>query len=109
ANVILAAHFHENVEGSFTIVVPQSALSTATIQRRVADAVRIVPTGQILQSKEISGVVYLEADTNLDLVHAATWTGRLRLALAAEGLSRAMVTGPAALQSDVTPVLPSDP
>ena len=108
ANVILAAHFHENVEGSFTIVVPQSALSTATIERRVADAVRIVPTGQILQSKEISGVVYLEADTNLDLVHAATWTGRLRLALAAEGLSRAMVTGPAALQSDVTPVLTSD-
>lgn len=108
ANVILAAHFHENVEGSFTIVVPQSTQSAATIEHRVADAVRTVPSGQILQAKEISGVVYIEADTNLNLVRAAAWTGRLRDALVAQGLARAMVTGPAALQSDVTPVLTSD-
>jgi RND superfamily putative drug exporter len=108
ANVILAAHFHENVEGSFTIVVPSNSQSAASIERRVTDAVRTIPTGQVLQTKEISAVVYLEADTNLDLVRAAAWTGRLRHALAAQGLARAMVTGPAALQSDVTPVLTSD-
>ncbi len=108
ANVILATHFHENVEGSFTIVVPRGTLSTISIQQRVAGAVALVPTGQILQSKEISGVLYLEADTNLDLVHAAAWTPRLRHALVARGLSGAMVTGPAALQSDVTPVLRAD-
>ncbi len=108
ANQILAAHFHENVEGSFTIVVPQNGQRATTIERRVATAVRVVPTGLILQAKSISGVLYLEADTNMDLVHAATWTQRLRAALVAQGLSHAMVTGPAALQNDVTPVLRGD-
>jgi RND superfamily putative drug exporter len=108
ANVILAAHFHENVEGSFTIVVPTDSQSAASIERRASDAVRTVPTGQVLQAKQIGAVVYLEADTNMNLVRAAAWTGRLRQALGAQGLAGAMVTGPAALQSDVTPVLRSD-
>jgi RND superfamily putative drug exporter len=108
ANVILATHFHENVEGSFSIVVVADGQGITSIERRVTDAVRTIPTGQILQAKELSGVLYIEADTNLNLAHAADATGRLRHALAQDGLDRALVTGPAALQSDITPVLKGD-
>ena len=108
ANEILAQRFHENVEGSFTIVVPVGAEGAASVERRTINAVRSIPTGQILQSKEIAGVVYFEADTDLDLAHAAARTSQLRQALVMQGLSHALVTGPAALQSDLTPVLRSD-
>ncbi|MBW4029952.1 MAG: MMPL family transporter [Acidobacteria bacterium] len=108
ANEILARHFHENVEGSFTIVVTGDGESPASIERRTAVAVASIPTGQVLQSKEIGGVLYVEADTNLDLAGAAARTDQLRRALVAQGLGRALVTGPAALQSDMTPVLKSD-
>jgi RND superfamily putative drug exporter len=108
ANEMLATHFYENVEGSFTIVVVGDGQSAASIERRAAYAVRAVPTGQILQTKEFGGVVYIEADTNFNLAHAADVTGQLRHALTAQGLGRALVTGPAALQSDITPVLKSD-
>ena len=108
ANAILARHFHENVEGSFTIVVSVGKESAASIERRTASAVASLPTGQVLQSKVIGAVLYVEADTDLDLARAAALTGQLRRALDARGLSRAMVTGPAALQSDMTPVLGGD-
>ena len=108
ANAILARHFHENVEGSFTIVVSVAAQSLSSVERRTASAVASVPTGQVLQSKVIGAVLYVEADTDLDLARAAALTGQLRRALEARGLSRAMVTGPAALQSDMTPVLGGD-
>jgi RND superfamily putative drug exporter len=108
ANAILATHFHENVEGSFTIVVVSDGQSVTSIERRTTNAVRTIRTGQVLQSKEINGVVYLEADTNFNLVRAARLTEPLRRALAAQGLGRALVTGPAALQSDITPVLQGD-
>ena len=108
ANQILSSKFHENVEGSFTIVVPDTGRPAATIVRDVAVAVHSLPTGQVLQAKEISGAYYVEADTDVDLARAAPMTARLRHALAVEGLDRALVTGPAALQSDITPVLGSD-
>ena len=111
ANEILANRFHENVEGSFTIVVPgvpAGAQAAATVGRRIGAAVSSIPTGQVLQVKEIAGVMYVEADTNLDLAQAAARTDQLRHALAVQGLSRALVTGPAALQSDMTPVLRGD-
>ncbi len=108
ANALLARHFHQNVEGSFTIVVSVAKENVASIERRAASAVTSLPTGTVLQSKEIGAALYLEADTDLDLARAATLTGQLRRALDARGLSRAMVTGPAALQSDMTPVLRGD-
>ena len=108
ANAILASKFHENVEGSFTIVVVGDGESSAAIIQRVTAAVQTIPTGQILQAKEISGISYVEADTNLDLARAAAVTPRLRQALKSQGLGRAMVTGPAALQSDITPILKND-
>src|ERR1022692_3593849 len=54
ANVILATHFLENVEGSFSIVVVADGQGITSIERRVTDAVRTIPTGQILQAKELS-------------------------------------------------------
>ena len=108
ADVILAQHFDENVEGSFTIMVPRDTLGARATVQRVSAAVRTIPTGQILQAKEINGALYVEADTNLNLVRAARWTHTLRHSLAVQGLGTAMVTGPAALQSDVTPILQGD-
>ncbi len=108
ANAILAAHFGENVEGSFTVVVPDGHARAGRVEELVARAVRVIPTGRVLQSRVIGGVTYVEADSRWDLTRAAAWTPSLRRALAARGLARAMVTGPAALQYDVTPVLRGD-
>jgi uncharacterized membrane protein YdfJ with MMPL/SSD domain len=108
ANALLATRFHENVEGSFTIVIPPAHQSVGVVETEVRAAVGEVPSAQVLQLKTINAALYVEADTDVGLVRAATLTGRLRAALAAHGLSRALVTGPAALQADVTPVLRSD-
>ena len=108
ANAILAAHFGENVEGSFTVVVPDGHARAGRVEELVARAVRVIPTGRVLQSRVIGGVTYVEADSRWDLTRAAAWTPSLRRALAARGLAGAMVTGPAALQYDVTPVLRGD-
>ncbi len=108
ANVILAKHFHENIEGSFTVVAPLDGRRAAVVEAAVDAAVRTIPTGQVLEAKALGSVVYVEVDTNLDLVRAARVTEAFRAALAREGLGRALVTGPAALQSDITPVLVND-
>lgn len=108
ANAVLAAHFHQNIEGSFTVVVPNDHQGTGDIEHRVAAAVAAIPTGTVLQAKPLGTTLYVEVDTDLNLVRAAKVTAQFRAALARQGLERALVTGPAALQSDITPVLVSD-
>jgi uncharacterized membrane protein YdfJ with MMPL/SSD domain len=53
-------------------------------------------------------VLFTNVGTSFTLLQAAGYTDRLRTALAHEGLHGAMVTGPSAINRDVTPVLAVD-
>jgi RND superfamily putative drug exporter len=111
ANAILVHNFHENVEGTFTVVVP-FATSTpshiAALEQRIHAAVEEVPSGSVSEERAVGGLLYANVNTSMDLGQAANVTGTLRAALHDAGLSQALVTGPPALQHDITPVLKRD-
>jgi uncharacterized membrane protein YdfJ with MMPL/SSD domain len=111
ANAILIHDFHDNVEGTFTVVVPftnATPANIAVLESRVKRAAAKVPTGSIGEERAVDGLLYVNVNTSLNLGHAANVTGDLRDALLEAGLSHALVTGPPALQHDLTPVLTSD-
>jgi hypothetical protein len=68
ANAILATHFHENVEGSFTVVIPLDGQSVGHVERTAETAISAIATAQVLQAKPIGAALYIEVDTNFDLV-----------------------------------------
>jgi uncharacterized membrane protein YdfJ with MMPL/SSD domain len=111
ADAILSAHFGENIEGTFTVVLPfdkATAAEIKSLEGKVVAAAAAIPTGKVTQEKAIGGVLYANVGTSFNLLHAAALTESLRNALANEGLVGALVTGPPALQHDITPVLSSD-
>ncbi len=111
ADAILAQHFAENVEGSFTVVFrvqSPSARTLSQLDRRFVAAARAVPTAQATALREVGGIVYGDVDTSLDLQQAAAETQVLRRALRISGLPTAYVTGAPALQHDITPILAAD-
>jgi len=110
-NQILLRHFGQNVEGTFTIVLPVGNASAREIARDVVlvdAAVRQMRTSQITEQKSLFGLLYTNVNTSFALSRAAAQTPLLRRYLADEGLVGALVTGPPALQHDLTPVLASD-
>ena len=111
ADTILAAHFKENIEGTFTVVFKVAAPSATAMQvldNKFAAAARTVPSGTAMPLRSVSGIVYGNIDTSLDLQQAAAVTGALRRALHRSGLPTAYVTGAPALQHDITPILAAD-
>jgi RND superfamily putative drug exporter len=111
ANAILVKDFHENIEGTFTVVVPLRASRGGSIEGTevdLKDAVLKVPSATITQEHVVQGVLYANVDTTLDLGQAAKETPVLRHDLAVEHVTGALVTGPPALQSDITPILAGD-
>jgi RND superfamily putative drug exporter len=109
ANHILARDFGENVEGTFTVVLPITHPGNEkSLEAKIATAAKAVPTAKVSQQKVAGDVLYANVDTSLDLNHAAPDTATLRHALLAEGLPGALVTGPPAFQYDITPVLTND-
>lgn len=111
ANAILIRDFHENIEGTFTVVLPLSRTQTGAlgpINTRLKRAVKSIPTATISQEHVVESVLYATVDTTLNLGDAAKQTSVLRHALDRQDLARALVTGPPALQSDITPVLTGD-
>ncbi len=111
ANAILIRDFHENIEGTFTVVMPFQNVTTKEISAlaaKITVAATKVPTGTVSDERAIGGLLYANINTSMNLDLAATVTGTLRHALHGAGLSKALVTGPPALQHDITPVLTSD-
>jgi RND superfamily putative drug exporter len=111
ANAILIRDFHENIEGTFTVVVTYTQATTREItalEAKVAEAAAKVPTGSISEERAIGGLLYVNVNTSMNLDQAAQVTDTLRHALHDVGLASALVTGPPALQHDITPVLTSD-
>lgn len=111
ADQIVATAFHENVEGSFTILYKFKNATPAQIERfkaEIAKAVTQIPTGRVAQVKALGGVLFASVSTGFDLNSGAKYTTRLRDALHENGLLNALVSGPPAIKSDVTPILGSD-
>lgn len=111
AQDILLENFGENLEGSFTIFYKFKEASDPEIadyKLKISEAVAEIPTARITQIRAISGVLFASVTTNYSLIEAAKYTDELRQSLLKQGLSEAMVTGPPAINSDVSPVLDKD-
>jgi len=111
ANAILEHEFAENVEGSYTVVLPETSptkAQLATLNTEFRAAARSVPGAQVIPIASTEGVLYGTLSTTLDLAQASSYTTTLRQALARAGLTTAVVTGAPALQHDITPVLTTD-
>ena len=111
AEEILLTNFGENLEGSFTIFYKFKEASDPEIadyKLKISEAVAEIPTARITQIRAISGVLFASVTTNYSLIEAAKYTDELRQSLVKQGLSEAMVTGPPAINSDVSPVLDQD-
>ena len=111
ANTILTQRFGENIEGTFTVVFAEPDASPSVVRaldQRFAVAARAVPTGQASALQRGSGILYGNIGSRLDLQQAAAYTGPLRRALGAAGISGAYVTGAPAVQHDLSPVLAGD-
>ncbi len=111
ANQVLTAHFGENVEGTFTVVLDFKRAGQARIhslESKIARAASRIPTATITQQRAVGGVLYANVTTSMKLIDAAKQTGNLRRALRGVGLRAALVTGPPALDHDLAPVLSAD-
>lgn len=111
ADKILAEHFKENIEGTFTIILKfKNATRTdlSVMEEKIAMAASAIPTATVTQQRALDGVLFTNIGTSFTLLEAASYTDRLRQALSDQGLSAALVTGPSAINRDVTPVLAKD-
>jgi RND superfamily putative drug exporter len=111
AEEITVRNFGENSEGTFTVVFPFTHATSKEIEvyeEKVAQAANQIPTGKVLQSKVLEGILYTAIGTSFNLKDAAQLTEQLRTALTNQGLAGAMVTGPPAIQGDFEPILSSD-
>ena len=111
ANTLLANHFDENTEGTFTVIYKYSNATDAqmlSIKEGLVNAAKAIPTARIGAQKALIGTLYTNITTSFSLVDAAPYTNILRTELIKQGLSGAFVTGPPAIEKDVTPVLEQD-
>ena len=108
ANAVLVRAFHENVEGTFTVVVRTGHSTPNALAREVTRAARAVPGTTVSLEKSAFGLLYVNVTTPDNLETAAAQTPVLRRALIAAGATHALVTGPPALEYDLAPVLASD-
>ncbi len=111
ASQILSDQFDENIEGSFTVIYKfKNATPDELVQlnQSVATAAQTIPTAKVVAHRALGGVLYVNISTSYDLLKAATYTDTLRAALVQVGLSKALVSGPPAIERDVTPILKSD-
>ena len=110
ADTILIDHFGENIEGALTVVVPHLATAHAdqVAKARLARALAHVPSLHVVEEQALGGLLLTDLESRDPLNQATGEVTALRAALASAGLRRALVTGPAALQADVTPILRAD-
>ena len=111
ANSLLAENFGENTEGTFTIVYKYTNATDEQlvgIKRAVEKASSVIPGSNIGAQKSLIGTLYTNVATPFSLLDASAYTTPLREALVKQGLSGAYVTGPPAIENDVTPVLARD-
>ncbi|HEX8917707.1 MAG TPA: MMPL family transporter, partial [Chloroflexota bacterium] len=108
ADTILARHFAQNPDGTFTVVLRAPARTEHRLARQIAAAARALPHAHTTSLQSGAGIVYGDVATGLDLQRAADETDILRHALRGQGLSTAYITGAPAIQHDLNPILAAD-
>lgn len=111
ASEALRSAFGEDATSTFLVVYrfgQADATELARMRASLQRAVDEVPTAAVQHQQAVGGVLYASVGTGLDLIGASAQTENLRIALRAQGLTGAMVTGPPALEHDVRPVLAGD-
>ena len=108
---LLSQRFNENIEGTFTVIYPfkdATESQIANFEAQILNASKIIPTSSIAEEKALGGILLVNINTSLSLSKAAEFTQIFRSGIQKYGLRGALVTGPPAIKSDVTPVLSSD-
>ena len=80
ANVLLATHFDENTEGTFTVIYKYSNATDAQMlgfKESLANAAKAIPTARIGAQKALIGTLYTNITTSFSLVDAAPYTNIL--------------------------------
>ncbi len=111
ADQVLLSQFHENIEGTFTIIYSFKQGSSTAIkgfESQIARSAKVIPSSSVTQEKALDGNLFVNVVTGFSLRDAAKYTETLRASLATNGLPGAMVTGLPAIEHDVTPVLNAD-
>jgi RND superfamily putative drug exporter len=111
ADAILNKEFGENTQGTFTVIYKYKESTPAEIQsykEALISAVQTIEPSHITQQRAFGGVLIASIATSLPLLDAAALTDTLRKAILAQGLNGALVTGPPAINRDVSPVLAQD-
>jgi len=111
AELILQDAFGDNSEGSFTVLYKFKNATEAQIagyKANIEKASSVIPTGKVTTSRALGGVLVTSVSTSLKLTEAAKYTPLFRAELGRLGLSKALVSGPPAINHDVIPVLAND-
>jgi RND superfamily putative drug exporter len=111
ANQILAREFDENFEGMFTVIYKfknSTVTQVDVMKSQIAQAADVIPQARVSSSRAIAGYLFASVQTPMNLTESALYTERLRDELEAVGLQGALVSGPPAIKSDVSPILDSD-
>lgn len=111
ADSLLAKNFNENIEGTFTVIYPFTKASDAQIElfkSKILQASQAIPTSSLGESRALGGNLFVNINSSLSLIKASRYTASFRSALRSQGLVGALVTGPPAIKSDVTPILAKD-
>mgnify|MGYP001571288675 CR=1 FL=1 len=111
ADEILTTHFDENIQGTFTVLYKFKTSTPAEIQgykSSIAKSAEGIAGAKVVQQRAMGGILIASITTPYSLLDAAAQTEGLRAAIEEAGLPGALVTGPPAINHDVTPVLASD-
>ena len=112
ADAILARAFDERPEGTFTVVVPvrdpSDELERRRLRSRLAAAAAVVPTANVGEIRDGTGLLYGSISTALAIKDAKRYTNAIRRQLAEGDGPPALVTGQPAIQHDVDPVIAQD-
>ena len=111
ADAILASHFGENTQGTFSVIYRYKTSTPVQIQGykdAITEAARVIPGADVTVQKALGGVLFASITTPLNLLGAAPYADALRGAITQQGLTGAQVTGPPAINHDVSPVLAGD-
>ena len=111
ADAILTKHFDENTEGTFTVLYTFKNSTSTQIEgykSSILTSAGVIPGSVVVQQRAMGGVLFAHISTPFSLLAAAKYTDALRQALSDNGLKGAQVTGPPAINHDVSPVLAAD-
>lgn len=111
AQEVLQREFGEDIEGTFTVIYHFRQATKAEIAQFpdvIKSAATVIPGAEIVMTRALGGYFFAMIQTPFNLPVAASYTEKLRSALDRNGMPDALVGGPPAIKSDVTPVLNHD-